>query len=397
MKKYLQPLYVGLVIFLVALNLRPAITSVAPVLDMIQQALGMTNTVASLLTAIPVLCMGIFAPIAGSKLLKRFKQEQLLLATVILLTAGTILRFFAFDALFLLFTTVVIGIGIAVAGPLLSGMIKKYFPKRAALMVSIYSVGLAAGAAVASAFTLPIAEFFGGAWNVALGFWALLGGIAIASLLPLLRSHAVKPVSEAVAVDEVSGRSPWLSKEAWSIALYFGLQSGLFYSLLAWFIPYLKSIGVDANTAGYIMTLFTTVQILGNFCFPLLVSAFKRKMLFLYLSAALTVLGMLVLIILHLGVVAALLLAIGTGGLFSLGLLLPIEVTDNHHDANSYSAMALSVGYIIAGFLPFLLGMAIDFSGDTAVSMNFLTVFALLMFAAIFWIQREAKKKEAKK
>ncbi|PIC69420.1 hypothetical protein CSV77_14110 [Sporosarcina sp. P16b] len=53
-----------LAIFIVALNLRPAITSIGPMLDIIRDDLLLSNTEVSLLTVIPVICMGVFAMLA---------------------------------------------------------------------------------------------------------------------------------------------------------------------------------------------------------------------------------------------------------------------------------------------------------------------------------------------
>lgn len=64
-------------LFLAALNLRPIITSVASMMSMIQSELGVSALTASLLTTLPVLCMGVFAPVA-TKLSRRFGLERTL-------------------------------------------------------------------------------------------------------------------------------------------------------------------------------------------------------------------------------------------------------------------------------------------------------------------------------
>ena len=51
-------------ILLVALNLRPAISSIGPMLEPIRNDLNLSNSEVSLLTAVPVFCMGLFAPLA---------------------------------------------------------------------------------------------------------------------------------------------------------------------------------------------------------------------------------------------------------------------------------------------------------------------------------------------
>src|SRR5690625_6059268 len=51
-------------IIAVALNLRPALTSLAPLITAIQSDTGLSGTHLGLLTTLPVLCLGLFGPLA---------------------------------------------------------------------------------------------------------------------------------------------------------------------------------------------------------------------------------------------------------------------------------------------------------------------------------------------
>jgi len=88
--------------------------------------LQMTSVVVSLLTALPVFCMGIFAPLAG-KLSEKWGIEWTIGLSVLLIGVSTALRLVATFPLFLLVTAILSGIGIAITGPLISGYIKKEF------------------------------------------------------------------------------------------------------------------------------------------------------------------------------------------------------------------------------------------------------------------------------
>ncbi|MDQ3200770.1 MAG: cyanate transporter, partial [Pseudomonadota bacterium] len=59
-----RPWLLLLGLILVALNLRPALSSMAPMLSDISRALGLSAAQAGLLTTLPVLCLGLFAPLA---------------------------------------------------------------------------------------------------------------------------------------------------------------------------------------------------------------------------------------------------------------------------------------------------------------------------------------------
>ncbi len=114
----------------VAANLRIAITSVPPLLDAISTDLGLSHAAAGALTTLPVLCMGVFAPVA-SRIAHRTGAAGAVLGAVIGILAGTASRFAGDHVVVLYAGTFVCGVGIAVAGTLLPRLVKTYFPARA--------------------------------------------------------------------------------------------------------------------------------------------------------------------------------------------------------------------------------------------------------------------------
>jgi len=99
-----------LAIALVAANLRPVITSVPPIVDSLSVSLGLSTVAAGALTTLPVVCMGLFAPVAVA-LGRRFGMPWVLTLSVLAIAAGCFLRAFALYP-----GTALAGIGIAVAG-----------------------------------------------------------------------------------------------------------------------------------------------------------------------------------------------------------------------------------------------------------------------------------------
>ena len=118
-------------ILLVALNLRPAIASVPPLSDAISSDLKLSSTALGMLTTLPVLCMGIFAPL-GAVAVRRFGADRVLATSVVFIAVGTALRVVT-GLLPLYCATVVAGIGIAVAGALLPPLVRAHFPSRVGL------------------------------------------------------------------------------------------------------------------------------------------------------------------------------------------------------------------------------------------------------------------------
>src|SRR4051794_10611429 len=179
-KKYILMI---IALFIASLNLRPSINSIAPLLETIRTSLGMNASVASLLTSIPVLCMGLFAPVAV-KFSGKWGIERVLGWSLLVIGVGTILRFFTNSVSFLLITAFIAGIGIAFAGPLLPGFIKRHFPKHVPSMIATYTVALKLGAALSSSFVVPMQSSMN-SWQSALTIFVVVQ-IPVSLVLPIL-------------------------------------------------------------------------------------------------------------------------------------------------------------------------------------------------------------------
>src|ERR671917_348309 len=172
-------------IVLLAANLRPALTGVAPLIGQIRMDTGVSNGVAGLLTTLPLLAFGVLSPIAP-RLARRFGAERVLLASMFVLAAGILLRSAGtVAALFL--GTAVLGAAIALGNVLLPSLVKREFPGRVGLMTSTYSTALAASAAIAAGTSFPIADQIGIGWRASLASWALVALLGAVAWLPQVR------------------------------------------------------------------------------------------------------------------------------------------------------------------------------------------------------------------
>ena len=212
----LRGLLLVLGIMLLAANLRPALTGVAPLIGEIRADTGISYGVAGLLTTLPLLAFALLSPVAPL-VARRFGMERVLLASLLVLTAGILLRWAeAVAALFL--GTAILGAAIAVGNVLLPGLVKREFPERAGLMTSVYSASLGISAALAAGVSVPLAQLDGIGWRGALAVWAVPAFLAAVAWLPQLgrsdrpadavaRSSPAAPVALAagVAGDAVHG------------------------------------------------------------------------------------------------------------------------------------------------------------------------------------------------
>ncbi|GAA0465235.1 MFS transporter [Actinoplanes capillaceus] len=244
---------VGLV--LAAVNLRLAVTSIGPVLTEIRAGLGMSATIAGLLTSVPVVCFALIG-LASPRLARRFGAARVILGGLVLLTVGLVVRpYTGAPAPFLLFSAVALA-GIALVNVLLPSIVKDRFPDRVGTVTGLYSVALNIGATTAAAATVPLTGAFGD-WRLGLACWALAAVIALPPWLLLARSRTAAPQDQDQTPSPVRvSRHP----VAWALAVYFGMQSTSAYVIIGWLPQIYRDAGLSASLAG---VLFAVTSLLG--------------------------------------------------------------------------------------------------------------------------------------
>ncbi|WP_033708293.1 CynX/NimT family MFS transporter [Bacillus cereus] len=378
-----------LALFFVSINLRIGITSISPLLETIRQDLNISNFSVSFLTAIPVFCMGTFALLTG-KVIKKYGAEKAIMACLILIGFATCMRAFTSSISTLFASSLFIGIGIALAGPLLSGFIKEKFPTKIGLMIGIYSVGMGTGASLSAGLTIPLQHVLKDDWNMALAFWGVLTIIAIIFWYPVMKRK-----KNTSTQDKKNNSLPLRNKKAWLFTIFFGLQSGIFYSITTWLAPANQNMGVSSEQAGTLITVFTVIQMICSFLIPTLADIYKNRALWLLGSICFVLVGLSLMIYpLITPWIPSILLGIGLGGVFPLALMLPLYETKTSEDASAWTAMMQSGGYIMGGFIPVLAGIARDyFDGYTQVFI-IMALLSLILF--ILTLVMNKKKVEAK-
>src|SRR5699024_4786208 len=163
------PLQLMLLMILVGLNLRPALSSLAPLLPRIASEGQFSVLTLSMLTTLPVLCLGLFAPFAPW-LARRLGLERSLALALIILSAGLALR--GIVSLPTLYSgTLLIGAGIGVLGTLLPALVKRELADSADLMTGVYTMALCLGGALGAGLSIPLADLLG-SWSLSLMSWA---------------------------------------------------------------------------------------------------------------------------------------------------------------------------------------------------------------------------------
>lgn len=368
----------------IAMALRPGIASIGPVLPLISREFALSHTMASLLTTIPTLLMGLLA-LPTPWLARRLGKNELLLGSLVLLFISMAARSFVSDVMLLLLTTVGVGAGIAISGTLFAGIIKARFSTNVAMMMSIYTTALAGSTTISAAATGPIAAFAGAngfsGWRIGTGIWSPVALIAIFAALGILlwekRELAGAPAKAVKAI-----RLPLGNSKAWLVALFFACDNFLFFAFLAWTSPMYREHGLSAASAGLVLATFTVVFTVAMPVLGLLSRAPDRRA-WLAVCAALAGTGTLGMALAppsaaYIWIAIA---AFGVGGGFTLAMTLPLDNAHGPDEANAWNAFMMTVGYLLAATGPWLVGLLRDVTGTFQAPVWLLFLVALGMFA----------------
>ncbi|WLH52978.1 CynX/NimT family MFS transporter [Pseudomonas tolaasii] len=348
-------LILGLV--LVAMNLRPALSSLSPLLNDVSASLGLSAAKAGLLTTLPVMCLGLFAPLAPI-LARRFGAERVVLGILLTLAGGIILRS-SFGEAGLFVGSLIAGASIGIIGVLLPGIVKRDFAKQAGTMTGVYTMALCLGAALAAGATVPLSHAFGDSWNIGLGFWIVPAVVAALFWLP--------QVGQKQGAHQVAYKVKGLLHDplAWQVTLYMGLQSSLAYIVFGWVPSILISRGLSATEAGLLLSGSIIVQLLSALTAPWLATRGKDQRLAIVVVMLLTLGGLFGCLFAPLDGLWgwAILLGLGQGGTFSLALTLIVLRSRDSHVAANLSGMAQGIGYTLASMGPLAVGVLHDWTG----------------------------------
>lgn len=253
----------------IAVNLRPAVTSLGAMLHGVRADLGMSGFVAGLLTALPVLCFAGFgapAPALG----RRLGEHRLVLGGLLAIAAGLAIRTGAATGAVFIAASVISMAGIAVANVLLPVLIKRHFPDRVGFMTGVYSTSMAVGTALPAAVTVPIAHTIGYSWRGGLGVWALAAGIAAVPWVVVVRrrgrgsvgpGHRTRAAGAPAGPHRIEPLRLSRSVTAWGLVFFFGMQSLAAYSVIGWLPQIYREAGASARTAGYLLAFATMLAI----------------------------------------------------------------------------------------------------------------------------------------
>ncbi|MGL5684810.1 MAG: CynX/NimT family MFS transporter [Vagococcus fluvialis] len=362
-------------IIMIATNLRAPITSVGPLVGTITNSLNLTGAQAGLITTLPLIAFAIISPIAP-KLARKFGTETTILGALILIILGLSIRYLpSISTLFL--GTAILGCGIAIGNVLIPSIVKQEFQNQSGLVTGTYSVSMNLTGAIASGVSIPLIEKLGWTWNQAFSLWIILAALALLAWLPQLKNKKATP--EVNLVD--TNNSIWHSSLAWSVSLFMGIQSFIFYVLVAWLPEMLISQGIPSSKSGGMLSLLQLTLLPTTFIIPIIAEKRPNQKSLVVISFTLFTLGISGLMFSSLAVISLSIIAIGIAGgiAFSLSMMFFNLRTSTPKEAADLSGMAQSIGYILAAVGPFLFGLLHDLTNNWQSSLFLLIGMTIIL------------------
>lgn len=347
-----------------AANLRPAVSSVGPLLDEISNSLELSPAQVSLLSTAPVLCFGVFAAVAPL-LARRVRGFDVTVTfSLALLGIGLLLRPLG-DYHLLLAGTVLASGAIAVMNVALPALTKRDFAASAALVTGGYSVPIGLGAAFAAALSAPLATFLGG-WRASLAAWAIPVALALLIWLSKLTRSTCNTSDDAPGAPLIPRLSVLQCPSAWLVTMYFGLQSLTYYSVLAWLPALTQARGVSQRESGLLLSVALvtgTVSALATAASASRTSTLRGQAVF---TALLTLVGFagFAWAGTSLFVACAAILGLGQGGAFPVALTMMVTRATSAAESADLSAMSQTFGYLFAAMGPIMIAFLFTTNGS---------------------------------
>ncbi|WP_295242469.1 MFS transporter [uncultured Brevundimonas sp.] len=364
-----------------ALNLRPAMAAVGPLLDLIEAATGMGSTAASLLTTLPVLMIGLGA-LSIRPLRRRLGERRGILLGALLIGGACLVRAGLTGATGLIASAVIVGVGVALIQALAPVVIKRAFPAQFGTVMALYTTGIMGGAAVAAATAAGLAETIG--WAGTLALWSTPAFVAALIWLAASRDPAAEEPNRAAVIEATDPELPfWRQGRAWRLILIMGLGTSAYTLMLAWLPPFYIDLGEPRATAGYLLSGMTAAEVTAGLLVSLTIGRFadRRGPILTALILALAGLAGLVVAPLGMAVPIVILLGLGIGAIFPLSLILAMDQIDDPARSGDLLAFVQGGGYIIASLSPLGAGLLRDNMADLTQAWVLMGVGVILLGA----------------
>ncbi len=393
--KSVVPFFLRAIVILVgvSITLRLTVNNVAPVIPVIRESLGLSQSEAGLLGTLPLIVFGIFA-FATPSVVRRWGAPKTIVILLVIIAAGTAIRFIPSTPA-LLGGTVLLSVGVGMGNAVVPVAIRTFYPRRASSFMGWFSVGLSLGASLGAAATVPLMEQWGLSWNAAISIWVfvillvlvwwLIGwGLAKRRDSPMLRPQ------EGLVVAGVGAmfRNPTLL----AIAAHMGVQSAMFFAVMTWGPVWFQQSGATDAESGVLIGAFALAAIPGALLGPrLLELAQWRTVLIVYgiiFMPTIAVMGFFGFGNSTLGWAATLVAGLCSGAHLAMSLALIAGYPDASMVAG-LSALANGAGFLLASIWPVGLGAIAERTGSWGIPIISVALMPIITLGITFAINQK--------
>jgi MFS transporter, CP family, cyanate transporter len=367
-------------LFLAALTLRPQIVGVGPLIPEIQDDLDTSHALVGLLGTIPVLCMGLFAPL-GAYLAGRVGARTAMTVALALIGAFGVLRAVVPSAVLVVLLTWPVGIGMGVGNSVAPIAVRERVPDRPATGTGVYATGIQVGSTVSAAIAVPVAAAFG-SWRASLVVLSLAACLLLVAWVTLTRGGDPH-------VPAGFPHMPLRSGTAWLLVCVFASMGSAYYGLNAWLPDAYTEHGWSDSSAGLLLATMNLTAIPSSLLIPWLSDRRGGRRPWLIAMST-------IFLVSAVGLVAdpshaygwALLSGVAQGGNFALVMTLPLDFEHDRARVGGLVAMMLGFGYTIAAISPFALGGVRDVTGSFDAVLWVAVAFLCCLVAAVLALPR---------
>jgi len=385
LKKHSLQLFSAVCVLLITLNMRGSLVSYSPLIESIRSILDISVSQFSIISALPLVCFGLIG-MCVPRLSTISSSGTIVSLAIIFVLIGCILRCVSHYTI-VLAGTVFLGSGIAILNVLLPGLIRELFSNHIQKMMGLYSVCIGLSATIGAFIAVPLAQYTG-QWNAPFIFWVLLAIFTMIFWVILLEVR--KSITERPIKVNIKRVSLLKNPLAWMVTFCMGLQSGLFYTLVAWLPAILVDAGYSELYAGNMLTLINIASIPAGYIIPWLCTRFSSQS---WIAPILTTCYASVWI--GFGffphtypILWAILGGIAVGGAMSFSLYMMMVRVRSYSQLISLSAMSQSIGYTIAAIWPWVIGQIYTLKGTWTIALYCLIIVVIFQGIAAWFAGR---------
>lgn len=353
-----EQIFIVLGIIFISFNLRAPITAIGSVVEMIQAKYALSSVAAGFITTLPLLAFAVVSPFVA-KGSQKIGYGKSMVVGLFFIIIGELIRSYT-NSFGLFAGTALLGVGIAIGNVLIPSIIKTKFPHKLGMMTGIYTSSMCVFAAVGAGTSMPLAKGLG--WENSLAFWVMLALITLIIWIPQLKQQPnATPTTHNNNQEKTD--SIWKSATAWWVTLFMGVQSLLFYSLVAWLPTIIISKGMTDSFSGSMALAFQLIAIPATLVIPLLCDKVKNQRGLVIFTCLLYLMGMIFFLFAQDQATiffAITLMSLGMGGSISLSIAFISLRSPNAKRTSELSGMTQSAGYLLAAVGPILMGLIFD-------------------------------------